>query len=242
MNKKIEAIIVCKNYSDYLEITLPLNQSHFDNIVIVTSVDDEETKNLCKKLDINFIVYNDFNKNGAKFNFGGARSFGLQNLKYNDWVIILDGDIIMPQNFREIFNIDNLDIEKFYGSYRRFIPSYNDYKDLLNNIKSKEIFEAIEGSGCGFWQCFNLNSSVAKHYGINNLYHDSYSAEQVDIDFMKLWCPSVDHDPNLIRTNIELLHLGCSDGRHHHGRNLIDNFFDNTYNNDIKNNSSHVKF
>lgn len=241
MSRKIEAVIVCKNYSDFLQITLPINKIHFDNIIVVTSKDDEATKTLCKNFNVNYLIYNDFNKNGAKFNFGGARSFGLQNLKYNDWVIFLDGDIIMPENFRELFDINARDINKFYGSYRRFIPSYKDYKDLTNNIKSKDDFESIEGSGCGFWQCVNLNSSLIKNYDKKSLYRDSYSAEQVDIDFMRLWCPLIGDDTNLVRTNIELLHLGSSDGRHHHGRNLIDSFFDNTYNNDMEKTPSQIK-
>lgn len=246
MSKKLEGIIVCKDYSDFLSITLPINKIHFDNVLIVTSLEDIETQELCKKEGVEFVIYQDFNKNGAKFNFGGARSYGLQNLKYNDWVIILDGDIIMPNNFRELFNIEIEDINKFYGSYRRFIPSLEDYKNLKNGLKTKDEFLAIEGSGCGFWQCFNLNSDIAQHYGISNLYRDSYSAEQVDIDFLKLWCPQIDPENHsrLVKTNIELLHLGSSDGRHHDGRNLnlIDSFFDNTYNNDMKNNSSEVNF
>jgi FkbM family methyltransferase len=237
MNRKIEAIIVCKNYSDYLKITLPLNKKHFDNIVIVTSADDVGTQDLCQKHNVNYIIYNDFNKNNAKFNFGGARSYGLQNLKYNDWVIIMDGDIIMPNNFRELFNLDKNDINKFYGSYRRFVPSIRDYSDLINNIKSIHEFEAIEGSGCGFFQCINLNSVTANHYGLANLYRDSYSAEEVDIDFLKLWCPLIGKDPNLVRTGIELWHLGTSDGRHHEGKNLIDNFFNYKYDNSMVNNS-----
>jgi hypothetical protein len=240
MSRKIEAVIVCKNYSDFLQITLPINKIHFDNIIVVTSQDDEATKALCKNFNVNYLIYNDFNKNGAKFNFGGARSFGLQNLKYNDWVIFLDGDIIMPKNFRELFDINTRDINKFYGSYRRFIPSYKDYEDLTNNIKSKNVFESIEGSGCVFWQCVNLNSNLIKNYDKKSLYRDSYSAEQVDIDFMRLWCPRIGDDTNLVRTNIELLHLGSSDGRHHHGRNLIDDFFDNTYNN-MENNTPEIK-
>jgi FkbM family methyltransferase len=240
MNRKIEAVIVCKNYSDYLKITLPLNKKYFDNIVIVTSVDDIETQDLCKKYNISYVIYNDFNKNNAKFNFGGARSYGLQNLKYNDWVIIMDGDIIISNNFRELFDINKNDINKFYGSYRRFIPSIKDYSDLINNIKSINDFEAIEGSGCGFFQCVNLNSIIVKNYGIAHLYRDSYSAEEVDIDFLKLWCPLIGKDPNLVRTNIELWHLGTSDGRHHQGKNVIDNFFNYQYDNNMANNSSSI--
>lgn len=227
MNKKIELIIVCKNYSDFLEITLPLNKKHFDNIVIVTSPEDADTQNLCKKHNTNYVIYNDFLKNNAKFNKGGAISFGLQNLKFKDWVVFLDSDIIIPDNFRELLDINSINIDKFYGSYRRFIPTKKDYIDFINKIKSKECFEAIEGSGCGFFQCVNLNSDVARYYGINNLYQDSYSAEQVDIDFLKLWCPRPDPEnhPRLVRTNIELIHLGVSDGKNHKGINGKDSFF-----------------
>jgi FkbM family methyltransferase len=238
MNRKIEVVIVCKDYSDYLEITLPINKIHFDNIVVVTSEDDLSTINLCKNLDVNCLIYPDFYKNNAKFNKGGAINFAIHNLKFKDWVVSLDSDIIMPNNFRELFDIDTRDINKFYGSYRRFIPSLKDYEYLKNGTKDKNEFEAIEGSGCGFWQCFNLNSIVAQSYGIANLYRDSYSAEQVDIDFMQLWCPAIGNDPNLVRTNIELLHLGCSDGRHHYGRNIIDNFFNESYDNKMENNLS----
>lgn len=227
MNRKIELIVVCKNYSDFLQITLPLNKKHFDNIVIVTADDDIDTQNLCKKHNVNFIIYNDFFKNNAKFNFGGARSYGLQNLRFRDWVIFLDSDIIMPNNFRELLDINNIDINKFYGSYRRFIPTYKDYNDFINGIKDKECFESIDGTGCGFFQCINLNSDIARYHGINNLYKDSYSAEEVDINFLKLWCPRPDPEnhPRLVKTNIEFIHLGVSDGKHHQGRNGKDPFF-----------------
>ena len=173
MNKKIELIIVCKNYSDFLEITLPLNKKHFDNIIIATSLDDSGTQNLCKKEDVNCLIYPDFYKNNSKFNKGGAINFAIHNLKFKDWVVFLDSDIIMPNNFRELLDINTIDINKFYGSYRRFIPTQKDYIDFINGVKPKESFEAIEGSGCGFFQCINLNSDVARYYGINNLYRDS---------------------------------------------------------------------
>jgi len=227
MNKKIELIIVCRNYSDFLQITLPLNKKHFDNIVVVTSDEDVDTQNLCKKHNVNFVIYNDFYKNNAKFNFGGARSYGLQNLNFKDWVVFLDSDIIMPNNFRELLDINTADINKFYGSYRIFIPTYKDYNDFVNGIRPKESFESIDGTGCGFFQCVNLNSDIARYYGINNLYQDSYSAEEVDINFLKLWCPRPDPEnhPRLVKTNIEFIHLGVSDGKHHQGRNGKDPFF-----------------
>ena len=227
MNSKIELIAVCKGYSDFLEITLPSNKKHFDNTTIVTSADDADTQNLCKKYNVNFVIYDGFYKNNAKFNFGGARGFGLRNLKFKDWVVFLDSDIVMPGNFRELLDIDNADINKFYGSYRRFIPTYKDYHDLINKVKDKEAFKAIEGSGCGFFQCVNLNSDVARYYGVGTLYKDSYSASQTDIDFLKLWCPRPDPEnhPRLVKTNIEFLHLGVSDGKNHEGIADQETFF-----------------
>jgi hypothetical protein len=228
MNRKIELITVCKKYSDFLKITLPINKKYFDNVLVITDQEDIETQELCKKENVNFVIYDGFNKMNAKFNFGGARNFGIQNLKYYDWVVFLDSDIIIEdQNFRRIVDIDNIDINKFYGSYRRFIPTHKDYLLYRNGLKTKDDFEAIEGSGCGFFQCINLNSDVARYYGLANLYKDSYSSIEVDINFLKLWCPRIDPEnhPRLVKTNIELLHLGTSDGRHHYGRDEKDPFF-----------------
>jgi glycosyltransferase involved in cell wall biosynthesis len=100
MNRKIELITVCKKYSDFLKITLPINKKYFDNVIVITDQEDIETQELCKKENVNFVIYDGFNKMNAKFNFGGARNFGIQNLKYCDWVIFLDSDIIIEdQNF-----------------------------------------------------------------------------------------------------------------------------------------------
>lgn len=215
-SKKIEAIIVCKNYSDYLSLTLPKNRSYFDEIYVVSDKNDLNTKKICEIYDARFIEYNQFNKNGAIFNKGGAIQEAINNLKYKDWVVFLDCDIIIKEPFKDKLT----DVNKFYGSYRRFIPTLKDYQNI--NTNKPENFEAIEGSGCGFFQCVNFNHPSFK---AGAYYPDSYSAEQVDIDFLKMFCPFVNNEyKKLERMGIELWHLG-SHGINNNGRSEKDNFF-----------------
>ena len=49
---KIEGISVCVGYSDFLAQTLPWNLQHFDKFVVVTSYDDAETIELCRKFSV----------------------------------------------------------------------------------------------------------------------------------------------------------------------------------------------
>ena len=45
---KIEAVIICAHYSDFLAFTLPTNKAFFDKIVVVTDKKDLKTKLLCE--------------------------------------------------------------------------------------------------------------------------------------------------------------------------------------------------
>lgn len=45
----IEAVVICYNYSDFLEHTLPANLNHLDRLVVVTHPSDKATNELCRK-------------------------------------------------------------------------------------------------------------------------------------------------------------------------------------------------
>lgn len=220
--RKIEAIIVCKNYSDYLAITLPQNHKYFDNVFVISEENDIETKRVCDENGAIFIPYDGFNKNGAMFNFGGSRGQGLKHIIYNSYICYLDSDILIKEDFRDKLN----DVTKFYGSYRRFIPKIKDYQDLMKGNKKQEEFKAIPGEGCGYFQTVSCEHPTVKALGLNNLYDDSFSAEQVDIDFLRKFCKFENNKyENLVNLNIELWHLGEGDARNNFGRTEKDNFF-----------------
>lgn len=52
----VTCIITCVNYSDFLNITLPINKYIIPNIIILTSKNDKKTIEVCKKNNVNYIV------------------------------------------------------------------------------------------------------------------------------------------------------------------------------------------
>ena len=50
--RRIEAVTVSSNYSDFLAETLPHNLRHFDHYIVITRQDDAQTQQLCRKLGV----------------------------------------------------------------------------------------------------------------------------------------------------------------------------------------------
>ncbi len=65
---KIEAVSVCLNYADFLEQTIRVNQSLFDDWVIVTSQADAATISVCTRYGVRtaFCPYFQRNESFAK--------------------------------------------------------------------------------------------------------------------------------------------------------------------------------
>ena len=80
----LELVITCVNFSDYLKLTLPYNIQHFDNVVIVTDINDINTQILCAELDVSCILTDVFYKDDAVFNKGAGINVGISNLKKID--------------------------------------------------------------------------------------------------------------------------------------------------------------
>jgi len=53
---RIEACLVCVDYSDYLIHTLPRNKDYFDDIVVVTVERDKDTQKVCEDNDVKFVL------------------------------------------------------------------------------------------------------------------------------------------------------------------------------------------
>lgn len=159
-NSKIEAIIACVNYSDFLKITLEKNLKQFDNIIVITSESDLLTQELCKKLNCELLVTDVFYANDKKFNRGAAINLAFNILKYKDWIVNMDADILLPENFINQFKEENMDREYFYGSRRVDFPTPKDWNDFNSGIRDISEYVCYRGSGYGYFQLFNYNSST----------------------------------------------------------------------------------
>jgi hypothetical protein len=163
-NHKIEAVIVAFNYLDFLSITLLKNLEEIDHIIIVTKENDEIIE-YCRslKIDINkltVITTQGFHFQGAKFNKGLVINLGFQVLKYKDWVITMDGDVILPKDFKLKFIDCQPNVEYFYGMRRYNIDTKKDFDDLNEGNKKLTDFILYRGSGYGYFSMFNWQSTI----------------------------------------------------------------------------------
>lgn len=129
---KIEAVIVCVDYADYLAETLPRNLSHFDRVVVVTAPHDLETQELCRRLSTPFYATNVFYKDGGKFNKARGIDFGLGFVRWNDWVVHLDADTYLPPMTRRWLEWRGLDRESIYGIDRVNCVGYEAWQKFIS--------------------------------------------------------------------------------------------------------------
>lgn len=127
---KIEAVIVCKDYADFLACSLPENIHHLDRIVVVTSPCDWDTRNLCNKLGVDCLDTDVFNDYGDKFNKARAINLGLSHLRHDEWLLQLDADIVLPPRFRDMLNHARLQETKIYGADRLNVVGHEAWLDL----------------------------------------------------------------------------------------------------------------
>jgi hypothetical protein len=129
---KLEAVIVCVNYSDFLAHTLPSTKNQFNQLVVVTDYEDVETKRLCEYYNVKCVQTDVFYENGDKFNKGKGINEGLKHLDLDGWVVHLDADIYLPPQTRSILENLPLDSSKIYGADRLMCPNYDEWKEFEN--------------------------------------------------------------------------------------------------------------
>ncbi len=136
---KIEAITVSINYSDYLSQIIS-NKEKLDRWIIVTHEDDSDCIKVCEDNDIEYICSKRIYEDGSYFAKGKAINEGLELLDKDSWILHVDSDICLPDDFREIVQ-DNLNNkEKLYWNRR-----YD--KETLEEIKWINIaWEMLEGT------------------------------------------------------------------------------------------------
>lgn len=196
---RIEAVIVCHNYSDFLEHTLPENLQFLDGAVVVTTPGDRATRALCERLSVDCIDTEVFFDSGDRFNKGRGINLGLSHLRHDDWLLHLDADTLLPHRFRGMLDAAKLDKSCVYGADRRNIIGFDKFEEFKARGHNPQwtyryLVSAPEGLSMGarlihkeYGFCpigyFQLwHSSQRRRYPINQ-----GSAEHTDVLFSVQW-------------------------------------------------------
>ncbi len=210
-------LCVSYNYMDTLKFMLPVNYLHFEKIYLITQIDDEETINFCKQFDNVVVLFYKFKCNNKNFDKYGALNYA-QKIAYTDysdsWYLIIDSDIILPNNLIDILDKENLNPECIYTAWRNNVFKSSELLNKYQIVNNKEnlnwVYNNIlflkETHPPSLMGCFQL---YKKHvYHRNNLNDSGYGDYYFGYDNFKLFC-------NL--DNILIFHLGES-GKNWYGK------------------------
>ena len=127
---KLECVVTCVNYADFLAHTLPHNRTLFDNMVVVTTPEDKATQRVCEYWHVRCVQTKRFNEN-ASFRKGAGINAGLDVLKKDAWIVHMDADIMLPPLFKNLIQGAELDPTMVYGCDRFMSTSYQEWAEFV---------------------------------------------------------------------------------------------------------------
>jgi glycosyltransferase involved in cell wall biosynthesis len=220
---KLEGVVVCVNYSDFLAHTLPSIYTQFDKLVVVTDLKDVDTKELCSAYGVECVQTDCFYGSKDPFNKGKGINAGLERLDKDGWVIQLDSDIYFPPCTRSILNVRHLDHEKIYGVDRLMCPSYDSWVNYLrkpNPLHSKTVFVNLNAFPVGTRLSeFHNPKGGYEPIGFFQLWHPQGSgvfdypqchgaADKTDVLHCKRWT----RDKRELMADVVVIHLASGRG------------------------------
>lgn len=93
----MRAILVCVDYGDLLEFTLPYNRHHFDEVMIVTAPRDLVTQSLAHTHGATTHVTDSFYSGEADFNKWLALEEALDVFGRDGIICLMDADVLWPK-------------------------------------------------------------------------------------------------------------------------------------------------
>lgn len=125
----LEAVTTCVNYGDILSEVAPINRSLFNRWVIVTTPQDEETRAVCKRFNLEIVLTEDFSRD-EKGGFSKARGInrGLNVLSAGSWRMHLDADVALPRNLHSLLEASHLNENGIYGCDRLLVVGWDQWQ------------------------------------------------------------------------------------------------------------------
>jgi hypothetical protein len=197
---KLEAVVVCDHYSDFLRCTLPTNKFLFDKIVVVTSFEDKDTQRICEFLHVECIKTDSLEARKGHFCKAHGINEGLTALSLDDWVVHIDADIWLPPQTKILIQRAGFAKRMIYGIDRFMVKGHRKWDQFLANPRLQHENECwihmdafplgtrvmqINLGGyfpLGFFQMWNPNVS-----GIHTYPQEHTTAARTDVQFAQQW-------------------------------------------------------
>lgn len=167
----MNAILVCVDFSDVLQITLPYNRHHFDKLVVVTSPKDHDTYEVCLENRATPFVTDSFYENGARFNKFKALEQGLDYLGREGWTCLLDCDVLWPKkipvelNTRKVGMTGKEWVKEFCQIGCLYTPRRRMMIDITQPIPNEDK-----------WKQFPLHAQCVEWAGYTQIFHSGDTA------------------------------------------------------------------
>ncbi len=114
---QLEAVTVCIDYSDLLELVAPHNRPLLERWLVITAHDDKRTRDVCRRFSIDCITSDDYTRAG---DFGKGRLIdrALASIEAEGWMLHLDADIALPKDLHQVLDDAHLHELTLYGCDR----------------------------------------------------------------------------------------------------------------------------
>ncbi len=117
--KKVTGVVVCVGCADQLQVTLNFNLTQLEEIVVVTTSEDEATKQVVAKEPRARLVISDrCYDEGSTFNKGRLLNDALKTLDNPDWILLTDADILLNPHTKIFLSRHAFNPGCLYGTLR----------------------------------------------------------------------------------------------------------------------------
>jgi len=218
---RIELVTVCVGYGDFLAETIRENRPLVDDLVVVTSPDDHETRGVCKENSIHHILSEE-HRRGGPFNKARLIQRALDQISAADWILHLDADVVLPRKFRQLLEGAHLDERGLYGVDRCHVQGFDAWRTIRcaggwdnHRYESVHRFRAESTIGnrhvpinhgyvpIGFFQLFHGSAMIDRGYHLRRYRYHHGDAARSDVQFALQW----DRRDRHLLPEIIVLHL-----------------------------------
>lgn len=222
--QKIAAIIICLNYSDYLALTLPHVVNAVDEVVVVTDEEDSRTKSICESIGVKCLISKNIHADKAIFAKGRAINDALDSIENKDWILVLDADVVLNNDFKQKIKSLTLNPGALYYTRRWGPKQVSDIKPIMDDINAGTSWShllvkwedksptgiirdgnSMEIQPFGYFQLFNARASALK--GRTKIYSEVSDTAQWDDAFFGMRVYPTDHVILLPVPDFDVIHL-----------------------------------